>query len=421
MLTRAGWTVAVLAAVAIVSGRLLGSVELFIVGGVAAMLVVAAGANVVITRIHLHADRTVQPARLHAGDAAIVELSVTNTGHRRSATAMVIDTVDHTRLARVRIAPLAPGRSTTGRYQLLTDHRGRLNLGPLRVHYSDPLGLTRIDLDVGTTDQMVIFPAVDRLPAPPPDARGERDTGNPQHQRWIGGDEFHALRGYATGDDLRHVHWPTSARVDELMVRQSEAHRQTRTTVVLDTRSTVHSAGSFEPCVSAAASVLMAAARRGDLLNLATTTAGADGNDTPAANNTSPGNDHADLTHLLNRLADIDTSPPVGRLDGVSSHHDPAVTVDTSGVVVVVTTSTGVTDVRGLLETSSAARHATGVLVVFADPAHQQIQVPGTWPVVMVTTDNDMATAWTAWATTRRPYLNPQTHATGAWNPVGTR
>lgn len=415
MLTRAGWTVAILAAVATVSGRLLGSVELFVVGGAAAMLVVAAGVNVVATRSHLHADRTVQPARLHAGDAAIVELSVTNTGHRRSTTAMVIDTVNHTRQARVRVAPLAPGRSTTGRYQLLTDHRGRLNLGPLRVQYSDPLGLTRIDLDVGSTDQLVVFPAVDRLPAPPPDAHGEPDTGNPQHQRWIGGDEFHALRGYATGDDLRHVHWPTSARVDELMVRQGETHRQTRTTVVLDTRSAVHSAGSFEQCVSAAASILMAAARRGDLVNLATTETGAAGDGTPASS------DHADLTHLLSQLADIAAAPQAASGDAATDHHDVGVTVETSGVVVVVTTTIGAVDIPDLLATSSATRQATGVLVVFADPAHHQVQVPGTWPVVMVTADNDMADAWTAWATTRRPYLSPQAHAAGAWNPAGAR
>jgi uncharacterized protein (DUF58 family) len=86
-----------------------------------------------------------------------------------------------------------------------------------------------------------------------------------------GGDEFHSLRPYVIGDDLRRVHWPSTARRDELTVRQDERHQQGRTTVLLDVRRAVHTDESFERAVSAAASLLVAAVRRGDEVRLVAT------------------------------------------------------------------------------------------------------------------------------------------------------
>ncbi len=473
MLTRAGWTVTALAVLAIVSGRLVGSVELFVVGSVAAMVVAVAGIHVVTTRTNLSATRTVQPSRVYAGDMAVVELSLTNHGHRRSPTAVVIDSVDQQRQARVRVAPLSSQQRTSGRYQLATDRRGRLRLGPLRVQYSDPLGLARIDVDIGTTDHLLVFPAIEDLVAPPMDAHGTPDTGTPQRQRWTDGDDFHALRGYATGDDLRRVHWPTSARVDELMIRQHDQRSQARTTVVLDTRSGSHTPESFEQCVSAAASVMVAAARRGDWVTLATTEAtssapastgsshrhatagtgvgagagtGAGGGSTSRA---TPG----DIVNLLDQLTDIHPSSRPEPGGGAPHHAGDSVTVDVSGVVVVVTTTTGAADIHHLLHTHAATRHPNGVLVLFAGPGNdgrnQQRHradnistpplrdafdvldasgtsgtsgtpdasgaspapgadtVPGTsmtWPIVAVADAGELATVWTTWATSRRPY-----------------
>jgi len=455
VLTRAGWTVTALAVLAIVSGRLVGSVELFVVGSVAAMVVAVAGIHVVTTRTNLNATRTVQPSRVHAGDVAVVELSIANHGHRRSPTAVVIDSVDQQRQARVRVAPLSSQQRTSGRYQLATDRRGRLRLGPLRVQYSDPLGLARIDVDIGTTDHLLVFPAIEDLVAPPMDAQGTPDTGTPQRQRWTDGDEFHALRGYATGDDLRRVHWPTSARVDELMIRQHDQHSQARTTVVLDTRSGSHTPESFEQCVSAAASVMVAAARRGDWVTLATTVATSS---TPASAGTprrhattgtgtgtgggstsqaTPG----DIVNLLDQLTDIHPSSHPHPGGGAPHHAGNSVTVDVSGVVVVVTTTTGAADIHHLLRTNTATRHPNGVLLLFAGPgdngstpalrdAFDVLDASGasgmpdasgvlptqgtatvavtsmTWPIVAVANAGELAKVWTTWATSRRPYAS---------------
>ena len=69
------------------------------------------------------------------------------------------------------------------------------------------------------------------------------------------GDEFLTLREYEVGDDLRRVHWRSTARTGELMIRQDEARWRSRAAVVLDVRPGAHDAASFEVAVEAAASV----------------------------------------------------------------------------------------------------------------------------------------------------------------------
>jgi uncharacterized protein (DUF58 family) len=200
------------------------------------------------------------------------------------------------------------------------------------------------------------------------------------------------------------------------MVRQDEAHQQARTTVVLDTRGTVHTSDSFEQCVSAAASILVAASRRGDLLSLATTTTPP----TPAASTTprwapattSSANGDATI-HMLDQLATVEPTPH----DAAATNRDAGVTVDTAGVVVVVTTIVGAANIHALLEASSATRQTTGVLVVFPGPdtadtpditdSRRQWMEPMSWPVVEVTATDTMAEVWAAWAAKRHPYSHP--------------
>jgi uncharacterized protein (DUF58 family) len=80
------------------------------------------------------------------------------------------------------------------------------------------------------------------------------------------GDEFYALRAYEEGDDLRKIHWPTSARIGELVIRQEELLAEPRALIVLDTTAGKHrgrgAASSLEAAVSACASLGVLAIRR---------------------------------------------------------------------------------------------------------------------------------------------------------------
>ena len=71
------------------------------------------------------------------------------------------------------------------------------------------------------------------------------------HGRLEPGGEFLNLRDYEPGDDLRHVHWRSTARRGQLMVRQNEARRRTPVLVMLDVRPGGHDRASFERAVEA--------------------------------------------------------------------------------------------------------------------------------------------------------------------------
>jgi uncharacterized protein (DUF58 family) len=82
---------------------------------------------------------------------------------------------------------------------------------------------------------------------------------------------FHALRDYVVGDDLRRIHWKSSARIGSLMVREHVDTSLPRITLLLDTRAELHDVDSFEFAVEAAASVVVSASRSGYPVSLVTT------------------------------------------------------------------------------------------------------------------------------------------------------
>jgi uncharacterized protein (DUF58 family) len=74
---------------------------------------------------------------------------------------------------------------------------------------------------------------------------------------------FHALREYVAGDDLRHVHWRTSAHIGELMVREHVDTSLPRIVFFLDDRADAQTPENFEHAVEAAASILVAVLQAG--------------------------------------------------------------------------------------------------------------------------------------------------------------
>ena len=90
------------------------------------------------------------------------------------------------------------------------------------------------------------------------------------------GEDDIGTREYRHGDDLRRVHWRSTARTGELMVRREEQVWQSRATILLDTRAIAHRgdgpASSFEWAVSSAASIALHMARHGYAVRLLTET-----------------------------------------------------------------------------------------------------------------------------------------------------
>jgi hypothetical protein len=132
-------------------------------------------------------------------------------------------------------------------------------VGPLEVVRIDLFGFARRTVASGPYDELVVLPRTMRVAAPPP-AVTPHDTSADQGARSsrAGNDEFIGLRAYVPGDDLRRIHWASSARTDDLLVRETTGDTSQRyAEVLIDDRPESHSVASFELAVEIAASVLL--------------------------------------------------------------------------------------------------------------------------------------------------------------------
>ncbi|MDQ3734412.1 MAG: DUF58 domain-containing protein [Actinomycetota bacterium] len=212
-------------------------------------------------RFRLSSARSIVPSRTPVGQPATVILRVTNRAEQRSGLLQLDDSVPHVLggHARFVVDRLPPGASVELRYPVTSALRGRFALGPLRLKLTDPFGLVERSRGFAATEVLTIVPVVHPLPGV--GLGGAYSTGGDSSARSVSiqGEDDAATREFRSGDDLRKVHWRSTARVGKLMVRREEQPWQTRSALLLDTRSTAHRgegmAGSFEWSVSAAASV----------------------------------------------------------------------------------------------------------------------------------------------------------------------
>ncbi|MBN2176193.1 MAG: DUF58 domain-containing protein [Demequinaceae bacterium] len=123
-------------------------------------------------------------------------------------------------------------QSLTLTYNLLPARRGRWPLGPALVHSSDPLGILQADTSVGGAELIPVWPATVDLSATAGALMGHADrivlgarTPSPDDA---------ALRDYREGDDLRRVHWKSTARRGTMVVRSDERAGRRPATVVMD-------------------------------------------------------------------------------------------------------------------------------------------------------------------------------------------
>jgi uncharacterized protein (DUF58 family) len=204
----------------------------------------------------LNLGRSINPVQLHDGERALVDLSLTSK--RKVFRVRVEDRVHGLGSATFVADRVAVGDAMAGRYEVLCRPRGVYRVGPSLVSVADPLGFSEATTTAGTIDRLVVYPKVEELQGVPT-GRGQDQTINTSRASlWhTGGEDFFTLREYQQGDDLRKVHWPSSARRDELMIKQLEMPWQSRAFVVLDPRVEPHrTAQSFEQAVKGAASVL---------------------------------------------------------------------------------------------------------------------------------------------------------------------
>ncbi|MEU8307000.1 DUF58 domain-containing protein [Actinomadura sp. NPDC048955] len=257
MLTPLGWGTAAGSVLLYAAGWWLGYPEPAVLA-VAGLAAVGAAALWTLPRPKLEVGREIAPARVERGEPAVGVLHVTNRG--RGVRGLSAEDAAGSTPVAVDIPRLRPGGGRTVTYRLPTSRRGEIPVGPLRLVRADPLRLARRVREYGAPRVLLVRPRTVRL-ALLPSGRAHHLEGPTSDRSPAGTATFHALREYVIGDELRHIHWKSSARTGTLMVRQLVDASLPTTTVVLEARpGSWPESDDFELAVDAAASVAAGAA-----------------------------------------------------------------------------------------------------------------------------------------------------------------
>jgi len=210
--------------------------------------------------MRVRAALVLQPPRSVAGERVDISLTATNEG-RLSLWQPLVRLPVGDRDSWLRMPTMPPGEQRSHEIGVDDLERGVLDVGPATAVRSDPLGLLRRTVDWCVPLELYVRPRMVLLRTL--GAGQVRDLeGVPSDRMSMSDLAFHALREYVPGDDLRHVHWRSSARAGELLVRQYHDTRRNHATVVLDPRPASYlSDEEYELGVSVAASLIMCAAR----------------------------------------------------------------------------------------------------------------------------------------------------------------
>jgi uncharacterized protein (DUF58 family) len=226
------------------------------------------------TRYRLACSRSVVPRRVPAGGVAEVVVEIANVSDTRCGTVLAEEQVPYGLGPRPRfvLPGLVPGERRAISYQVRPQARGRYQVGPLALTLTDPFGMGEHRRTFTARDEILVVPGVQDLA--PIGLGGDWSGSGDTRPRAIvaAGEDDVTTREYRQGDDLRRVHWRSTARRGELMVRREEQPWRSRATLVLDRRRRAHlgdgPASTFEWAVDAIASVAVHLAARGYSLRL---------------------------------------------------------------------------------------------------------------------------------------------------------
>jgi uncharacterized protein (DUF58 family) len=232
------------------------------------------------TRYRLSSTRRLSAARTPAGQESAVTLRLDNISRLPTGLLLVEDRVPYVLGSRPRFVldRIEPRGKSEVTYLVRSDVRGRYQLGPLAIRLTDPFGMCELQRSFTARDTLVVTPQIHPLPAGA--LAGEWAGSGESRARSVAsaGEDDAGTREYRQGDDLRRVHWRSTARLGQLMVRREEQPWQSRCTILLDSRAVAHAgegpASSFEWAVSAAASIGVHLVRSGYHVRLLTDTGG---------------------------------------------------------------------------------------------------------------------------------------------------
>ena len=375
-MTRLGWGAAAAGVVLVVAGTVTRWAPLVVVGaGVVALVL---GALVYVARSpRLALERAVEPPRVEKGQPAIAVIRAVNLSWRTMA-GLVIDQRLGDIVFRAELPRLRRGEAGLRTYRLPTSRRGTYTVGPVELPKADPFGLCRRVRALGAPQVISVHPRA--LPLRPIQSGTSRNLEGPSSDMSPQGTvSFHRLREYVVGDDLRTVHWPSTARAGKLVVRHYVDTAQPYTVVLVDLNPRVYSPETFEEAMDVTASIASCMSAGRAPVQIRTTTGERVGG---------PG--HRDPVALVDYLTDLAPSA-VGRLSAalIPLRHDRG----GSALVVV----TGMLEVDSLPAVALLSRRFDHLVVASLVPRPVPAPAYPGVSVLVATTADGLAHAWDNW------------------------
>ncbi len=259
MPTARGWLISVIGLALCVASRAFGTEALGQVG--LALMVLVASALVVVRlgRHELVITRSIVPEQVVAEKQVTATLRVNNQGSGSAPLVLIEDRLPGVLRTRARFAftGIQPRGAREAVYKVRPPRRGRYEIGPVEMTCVDPFGLARVRMVRGSTSSVLVQPRIEPLLLPR-DLGERRSLAVSALRQPTGsqGEDFYTLREYVEGDDLRKIHWPSTAKRQRYMIRQEETPWHNRATVVLDDRAVAYDGDAFERAVEAAASLV---------------------------------------------------------------------------------------------------------------------------------------------------------------------
>src|SRR5262245_58691229 len=170
------------------------------------------------SRYLLTSRREIVPSRIQAGQSATVTIHLENPGRVPTGFMLLEDNVPYILGSRPRyvLDQLRPRWHRAMAYTVRSEIRGRYLVGPLTVRITDPFGFVELGRSFTSRSALVVTPAVVTLPTGQITGDWSGTCDNRPRAFASAGTEDVTVREYRLGDDLRRIHWRSTARADEL-------------------------------------------------------------------------------------------------------------------------------------------------------------------------------------------------------------
>src|SRR5215213_8310860 len=214
-------------------------------------------------RLRMSCERSIEPAQVPLGSPMKGQIILGQDGILPAGILLLEDSVPRELGTQPRFLVDRADQSwrRVVEYPLLGRVRGRFSTGPLTVRTVDPFGLVQLDRRFVATSEVMVTPRIVPLPTIRTIGGGGSTGEARPHRVGVVGQDDALVREYRQGDDVRRIHWRSTARWGDLMVRREEQAWDPSASIVLDSRSSAHAGrgmqNSMEWAISAAASIAL--------------------------------------------------------------------------------------------------------------------------------------------------------------------